>query len=338
MTTSGPADANVLYQGDNARAIAALPAKSLALCYLDPPFFTGRERTGQELHLGTGGRLRCDERSGRSFTWTDDAWEGDTERYLVWLGERLEGIRGLLSRTGSLLVHLDWRMCHEVKVLLDRLFGRKRLVNEIIWHYSSGSGRTKRCLARKHDTILWYAKTKHYTCNLDATAQPRNLCRLCGTDGGRKNHMRRELDQDGRLVRTIRSGGRIYRYYDDDPAPASDVWLDISHIQQRSPERTGYPTQKPLALLERLVLLCSNPGDVVADFFMGSGTSLVAAALHGRSWLGCDVSPEAVALTAERLRSTIFGGSGGTVRVVTPAGGEATPSQDTPRIEGREAR
>ena len=106
------------------------------------------------------------------------------------------------------------------------------------------------------------------------------------------------------MVRQIKSGGRIYRYYDDDPAPPSDVWLVIPNFQQRDPERTGYPAQKPLKLLERLVALCSNPGDLVADFFAGTGTTLVAAAGLKRRWLGCEANPDALHLAEERLAKT----------------------------------
>jgi site-specific DNA-methyltransferase (adenine-specific)/adenine-specific DNA-methyltransferase len=236
----------------------------------------------------------------RDFSW-DDRCGSDPEEFLDWLRPRLAGIVRILKPAGSLLVHLDWRLSHYVKVELDRIAGRRRFVNEIVWHYASGGGRSAKRLARKHDVILWYAMGEGYAYNPEAASLPRSLCRLCGGQAARRNHMKKEKDPDGRSVRTIRSGGRVYRYYDDDPAPPCDVWLDISHLQQRDPERTGYPTQKPLALLERLVLLFSRPGDLVADFFMGTGTTLVAAATHGRKWLGCDVSAEALALACERL-------------------------------------
>jgi site-specific DNA-methyltransferase (adenine-specific) len=297
---------NMLYQGDNLDLIRSLRSGCIDLCIIDPPFFTGRKLTGSRLAVGRGGRRRSKGETGggeggeERFSFNDN-WKGDAAAYLDWLATRLAGIVDLLKPEGALVVHLDWRMAHYVKVLLDGILGRDRFVNEIVWHYSSGGGYSPHRLARKHDTILWYARGDRFTCNRDAASLPRNRCRLCGGEVEKRNHMRREKDEAGRPVRTIRSNGKIYRYYDDDPAPPTDVWLDISHLQQRDPERSGYPTQKPLALLERLVRLCSNPGDLVADFFMGTGTALEAAARHGRKWLGCDISPEAVAIAGERL-------------------------------------
>ncbi len=291
---------NRLIVGDNLAVARSLQDGCVDLCYIDPPFGTGRRRRGIELGLSKGGRSRLSGQ-GRSFFY-DDGWSGGIGAYIEWLRPRLEEFLRLLKTDGSLLVHVDWRASHYVKVLLDELLGRGRFVNEIVWHYATGGGRTARRLARKHDIILWYSRGDKYTCNLGAVAQPRDECRLCGKKAPDRNHMKRERDKDGRLVRTIRSAGREYRYYDDDPVPPPDVWLDIAHLQQRSPERTGYPTQKPLALLERLVLLCSNENDVVADFFMGTGTTLLAAARLGRRWLGCDSSPDAVAIAEGRLQ------------------------------------
>jgi len=288
---------NTLFHRDNLELINALPTGCVDLCCIDPPFQTGRKRAGSKLGSSRGGRSLAAGRE-EDFSWSDCRKGGE---YLEWLRPRLAGMVSLLKPTGALVVHLDWRMSHYVKVLLDELMGGGSFVNEIIWHYASGGGQSRRRLARKHDTILWYAKAKDFTCNRAAAALPRGRCRLCGTEVKEKNHMRRERDGEGRIVRSIRSHGKVYTYCDDDPAPLPDVWLDIAHLQQRSPERTGYPTQKPLALLERLVLLCSNPGDFVADFFMGTGTTLAAAALHDRKWLGCDLSAEAVALAKERL-------------------------------------
>jgi len=290
---------NRLIQGDNLDVARGMPEESVDLCYIDPPFGTGRSRKGIELGLSTGGRSRRSG-EGQEFAY-NDGWTGGIDAYVGWMRPRLDAFLRVLKPNGSLLVHVDWRASHYVKVLLDELAGRQRFVNEIVWHYATGGGRTARRLARKHDVILWYSRGEKYTCNLDAVSRPRHLCRLCGRKAPDKNHMKRTCDENGRAVRTIKSAGREYRYYDDDPAPLPDVWLDIAHLQQRSPERTGYPTQKPLALLERLVLLCSNEEDLVADFFMGTGTALVAAARLGRRWFGCDASPDAVELAKGRL-------------------------------------
>jgi len=299
MASKKKLPADVLIRGDNLDVIDALPDGIVDLCYIDPPFLTGKKRKGAKLGLGQGGRRRgAGPEHGMSW---DDCRGKSPEEYMEWLRPRLAGIVRLLKPAASLLVHLDFRMSHYVKVELDRIAGRERFVNEIVWHYASGGARSARRLARKHDVILWYAMGAGYAYHPEAAALPRGSCRLCGQEAPEKNHLKRERDADGRTLRSIRSGGRVYVYYDDAPAPPCDVWLDISHLQQRDPERTGYPTQKPLALLERLVLICSDPGDLVADFFMGSGTALVAAAANGRHWLGCDVSDEALAVARERL-------------------------------------
>lgn len=285
--------ANCIIQCDCRDLMAGLGDASLDLIYIDPPFGTGKRRRGEELPLGAGGRLRGE--GGKAFHY-DDARNG----YFEWLRPRLEEMVRVLKSTGSLLVHLDWHASHYVKVMLDGILGPERFVNEIIWHYQSG-GHTRRRLARKFDSILWYARGKEYTYNPESASLPRNRCRLCESEVARKNHMKRELDEEGRPVISIKSAGKVYRYHADAPAPPCDVWLDIAHLHQRDPERTGYPTQKPLKLLERLVGLCSNPGDVVADFFAGTGTTLIAAERLGRKWLGCDESEEAVRVAKERM-------------------------------------
>ncbi len=323
MNNSFDSPAGSLAEGDCLDVAAGLPGESIDLCYLDPPFGTGRKRSGVRLEKRRGGRLRT-EMEGESLSY-DDLLPSDSRSYVDWLRPRIRAIQRLLKPTGSLLVHLDWRMSHYVKILLDELFGQERFVNEIVWVYRSGGGRTTRRLARKHDVILWYSRGKRFTCNVDAIALPRNICPACGETKRSRNHMKKETDRDGRIVRTIRTAGKTYRYYDDDPMTPSDVWLDISHLQQRDPERTGYPTQKPLALLKRVVLLCSSQGDLVADFFMGSGTTLVAAAQCGRRWFGCDMSSEAVAMARERLER-ISAGPGEIKRSEVRSDGEDTTS------------
>jgi len=281
-------------------AVGRLPEACLDLIYIDPPFCTGKRRKGENLSLGSGGRIRS-KKVGEQYNYRD-VWEGRLEGYLEWLKPRLESMAILLKPTGSLVVHLDGNASHYVKVLLDEIMGRTNFVNEIIWHYKSG-GRTQRRLARKFDSIFWYARGKGYACNLDEAALPRNVCRLCGSEPKRKNHMKRGIDETGRPVAEIKSAGKVYRYYEDDKAPPCDVWLDIAHLHQRDPERTGYPTQKPLKLMERIIGLCSKPGDSVADFFCGSGATLEAADRMSRKWVGCDAEKEAINVVLRRFKS-----------------------------------
>jgi len=187
-----------------------------------------------------------------------------------------------------------------VKVALDRIFGYDKFRNEIVWHYGSG-GRARNFFPRKHDVILWYTRSRRWYFNGPAVAVPRDRCRECGTQRQKWNNLRRCVDENGRTFRTIKSAGKIYRYYDDEPTLPADVWLGINHLQQKDPERLGYPTQKPEALLQRIVLAASRPNDLVADFFCGSGTTLAVAQKLGRRWLGCDSAPAAVAVVCKRL-------------------------------------
>ena len=177
--------------------------------------------------------------------------------------------RELLKKEGTLFLHIDSRMYAHLRLLMDEVFGESNFLNEIIWSYQTG-GRARSYFPRKHDVILFYARSRSYYFNLKAVPVARNE--------SRSNHMRRAVDENGRSYRLIMSGGKEYRYYDDEPAYPGDVWDDISHLQQKDPQRTGYETQKPLKLLERIVSCSSQEGDLICDLFAGSGTSAVAAA------------------------------------------------------------
>ena len=146
----------------------------------------------------------------------------------------LEASKKLLTGDGMLFLHVDYREHANLRLLADEIFGEENLINEIIWAYESG-GRSKNFFARKHDIILLYAATKEYDLHIEDAAAL--------MAGDKKNHMARGVDEDGRSYRYITSGGKTYRYYDDEPVPPSDVWTDISHLQQRDPQRTGYETQ-----------------------------------------------------------------------------------------------
>ena len=193
-------------------------------------------------------------------------------------------MRRVLSDKGSLYVHLDWRTVHHVRVLLDSIFGADNFLNEIIWSYRTG-GRSTRWFARKHDTILLYARRAgHHTFNLLRDGQFRTL----GLN----------RDQTGRPYKSTRKG-RLY-FHADGPA-LTDVW-ELPFLSTVSKERLGYPSQKPEALLERIIKASSNEGDLVADFFCGSGTTLAVAKRLGRHYLGCDLNPAAVKIATTRLR------------------------------------
>lgn len=261
---------NEFYFCDARKGLAHLKAqgRTAALCYIDPPFLTGRD-----------------------FGAYDDRYASD-EDYYAMMRQVLQGIYDILTPEGSLFVHIDERTHARLRLMLDEIFGEENFRNEIIWTYRSG-GRATRHFSRKHDTILFYARSRAAYFDAMQDALPRAQVR--------GNHMKRQVDGDGRTFRTIRSGGKLYRYYDDEGVPPSDVWTDISHLQQRDPERTGYPTQKPLRLLERIVRCASREGDTVLDVFAGSGTTLEAAFRLGRRFIGMDASPESLDVVQKRL-------------------------------------
>ncbi|MBQ7278239.1 MAG: site-specific DNA-methyltransferase [Clostridia bacterium] len=245
------------------------------LIYLDPPFGTG------DAFLAKGGE------GGLQFR--DDMPE---EEYIKWMRTILQGCHQLLSSTGSLYLHIDWRMSAKLRLLLDDIFSQDNFMDEIIWGYKTG-GRATRFFPRKHDTILFYRKSRRVYFNIAAVGKPRGP--------QRRNHLKQFVDQTGRVGFSIRSGGKLYTYYEDDPIYPSDVWTDIEHLQQKDKERTGYATQKPEALLERIILASSREGDLVADLFSGSGTTAAVAVKKGRRFLAVDASPAALLTLRRRL-------------------------------------
>jgi len=209
----------------------------------------------------------------------NDIWPGGLAVYIEWLDERLREMHRLLKPTGSLVVHCDWHASHYIKVALDRIFGYERFVNEIVWCYKSGGASPKRRFSRKHDVLLLYAKGRdHYF------AAPREK----SYNRGRKPYRFAGVEE-------FQDEGGWYTLV------GMKDWWEIDMVGRTARERTGYSTQKPLALLERVVEACCPAGGVVGDFFCGSGTTVVAAARLGRDWIACDESDEAVRLTRERL-------------------------------------
>ena len=246
-----------------------LPDVSIDLIYIDPPFNTGRQQV-----------------QGIAADRFDDHWSGGVRSYLAFLEPRLREMHRLLKPTGTLYVHLDWHAVHYVKVVLDGVFGDANFLNEIIWDYRTGGVNT-RWFARKHDTILSYARQRgQHTFHVlrDGVFRTEGL----------------NYDEQGRPYKTTKRG-RLY-FHPDGPA-LTDVW-SIPFLSTVSRERSGYPGQKPLALLDRIIRASSNPGELVADFFCGSGTTLVAAKRLGRRYLGCDSSARATAITRRRLATT----------------------------------
>ena len=265
---------NRVYFGDNLAVLRALPDGCANLIYIDPPFNTGQVRCYSRLRVFAddagervgfqGKRYRSIVVGRRSFA---DCWDD----YLEFLEPRLVEAYRVLAPNGSFYLHIDYREVHYCKVLLDAIFGRECFLNEIIWAYDFG-GRSNRRWPAKHDNILFYVKDpENYVFNLGAVE--------------RIPYMAPELVGPEKAAR-----GK---------AP-TDVWWHTI-VPTNSKERTGYPTQKPLAILRRIIAVSSNPGDLVLDFFAGSGTTGVAAHELGRRFILVDNNPEALAVMAERL-------------------------------------
>ncbi|MCX5828701.1 MAG: site-specific DNA-methyltransferase [Deltaproteobacteria bacterium] len=261
---------NRLFWGDNLHVMRQLPSESIDLIYIDPPFFSGRN---YNVIFG-------DQNELRSFS---DIWEGGMPGYLIWLNARLYEMKRLLKKTGSIYVHCDHHASHYIKVEMDKIFGYGSLRNEIIWCYRQG-GRSNVEFPKKHDVLLWYSKGSNWKFNADAIRVPYE-----GTGG---------FQTSGKGV-TNKATGTTYL-----PNPLGKVpedWWDIPALPPMSSERIGYPTQKPQALMERIIKVASEQGSVVADFFTGGGTTVAVAQRLGRRWIACDQSRVAVAITADRL-------------------------------------
>jgi site-specific DNA-methyltransferase (adenine-specific) len=261
--------------GDNAVVLPTLPEGFARLAYIDPPFNTGKMQKRDRIRVtatdgvgdrgGFGGR-RYEVEKVDSSAYVDSF--DDFETFLI---PRVELALRCLTPDGSLFVHLDSREVHYIKVALDRLLGRDRFMNEIIWAYDYG-GRPKSRWPNKHDTILWYAMNPDdYVFNFD------------------------EMDRIPYMAPGLVSKEKAER-----GKTPTDVWWHTI-VPTNSREKTGYPTQKPLGILNRVIKVHSQPEDVVLDFFCGSGTTGEAAARNGRAFVLVDENPEAVQVAATRL-------------------------------------
>jgi site-specific DNA-methyltransferase (adenine-specific) len=273
---------NMIVHGDNLNVLQTLPTGSAALIYIDPPFNTGRRQTRPQIktvrddagdRIGFGGaRYRTEPSAAPTSGYADHF-----DDYLGFLRPRLEQAHRILTPTGSLFFHIDPREVHYCKVLLDQIFaqnngaGRACFQNEIIWAYDYGARATKHWPA-KHDNILWYTRDPdRYTFNLNATDRiPYMAPTLVGP------------------VKAARG------------KTPTDVWWHTI-VSPTGKEKTGYATQKPLGILERIVRVHSQPGDLVLDFFAGSGTTGLAARRNARNFLLIDENPEAIAVMEKRL-------------------------------------
>jgi len=275
-----PKGANRLFFGDNLHVMRQLPAKSIDLIYIDPPFFSGRN---YNVIFG-------DKNEVRSFT---DIWEGGMPGYLIWLNARLYEMKRLLRKTGSIFIHLDWHAVHYVKVEMDKIFGagagsakkaEAGFRNEIIWCYSGG-GTPASEFPRKHDVILWYSKSGQWIFNTQYRPYSE------GTQQRGRTQVKGKYFAEG-----LRTEG----------TPINDWWIDVKKITSPTdPEKIGYPTQKSEELVGRIISISTNEGDVVADFFCGGGTTPAVAQSLNRRWIACDQSRIAVAVTGDRISKLV---------------------------------
>lgn len=268
---------NRIILGDNLAVLPTLPEAFARLCYIDPPFNTGRIQKRDRMRVtaaeGEGARGGF---GGRRYDVTKlegSAYDDNFDDFQAFLMPRIEASLRCLTADGSLFVHLDYREVHHVKVALDRLLGRERFMNEIIWAYDYG-GRPKNRWPAKHDTILWYAlNPDDYVFDFEAMDRIPYMA-------------------PGLVTKEKAERGKT----------PTDVWWHTI-VPTNGREKTGYPTQKPLGVINRIIKVHTQPGDVVLDYFCGSGTTGESAALHGRQFVLIDQNPEAVAIAASRLGS-----------------------------------
>jgi len=263
-----------IYFGDNLAVIRAFPDASFDVIYIDPPFNTGKTQARtqiQTVRAPNGDRVGFQGKRYRTVRIGTKAYSDSFGDYLLFLEPRLEEARRLLKPNGSFFFHIDYREVHYCKVLLDSIFGRESFINEIIWSYDYGARATKRW-SPKHDNILWYAKDpENYTYRYD------------------------DIDRIPYMAPGLVGPEKAER----GKTPTDTWWNTI--VSPNGKEKTGYPTQKPLAIINRIIRVHSNPEDRVLDFFAGSGTIGESAALLGRHAVLVDNNPEAIAVMKRRL-------------------------------------
>jgi DNA modification methylase len=320
---------NKLILGDNLEILKKIEPETIDLIYLDPPFFSNRNY----------GVIRGGTGETRSF---QDRWAGGISHYIDWLKERVTVMHRILKPSGSIFLHCDWHANAYIRVyILDRLFGEDNFRNEFIWKRSSNRSSISKAARKNHDTIFYYSKTNEYAYNqIFVDSSRSNLAQyryedkkgkyryaplmVSGKRNGESGKIWRGIDpnvhgQEGmhwvtthnKLENYVKenlvyfpsnSGIPMLKYYleQSNGVPLADVWDDIKNV--RGKESIGYPTQKPEALLERIITMASNEGDIVLDPFMGGGTTIAVADRLKRQWIGIDQSEQAVKVTEFRLQ------------------------------------
>ena len=286
-----------IFTGDNLPIMRGINSESVDLIYLDPPF---NSNANYAAPIGS-------EAAGAEFkdTWTlddvDNAWldlietkypalnrvihaamTNSDKSYLIYMAARLLEMKRILKDTGSIYLHCDPTMSHYLKLVMDAVFGKGNFRNEIVWHYYNVASTSRKFIGRKHDTIFFYAKSDATSFNWDSMREPYSSDSNWVKASGSYGDPRYSPNEKGKLMH--------------------DVWR-IPTINNMAKERTGYPTQKPLALLDHIIKASSNEGDVVFDPFCGCATTLVAAGRLQRDWIGIDISEKAAELVVERIKA-----------------------------------
>jgi DNA modification methylase len=280
---------NKLILGDNLEILKTIESDSVDLIYLDPPFFSNRT---YEIIWGDSGEIR-------SF---QDRWAGGIDHYIAWLKERVEQMHRVLKPAGSIFLHCDWHADAYIRVdILDKIFGIKNFRNTISWNYSGWNKKLSNSFEKRHDTIFFYAKKNNSSKFNGYSEKWKNE-----EDYIKKRKQKVYTDEKGEkyVFSDGGNGTRVKRYIKDAlnyGSPVDDVWI-IDKVNNSSKERIGYPTQKPEALLERIIQCASNEGDLVLDPFMGGGTTPAVADKLNRQWIGIDQSAMAVKVTELRLQ------------------------------------
>ena len=293
---------NTIIRGECLSACAYLKEKGIKvdLVYIDPPFASGADYA-KKVYLRRNPKVAeaikqaeteidSDEIRGFEEKMYGDVW--DKERYLNWMYENLMAIKSVMSETASIYVHLDWHIGHYVKILMDEIFGEDNFRNEIIWHYST-LGRPKDRFALKHDTIFCYGISENTFFNEIGA-------RIPYTEEYLKSHFR-DIDEEGNICRKRYDAGKWRTYYPEEGMIPNDVW-NIAYENSMSKDRVDYATQKPEALLERIIKASSNEGMLIADFFGGSGVTATVAHKLGRRFIHCDIGINSIETARDRLR------------------------------------
>ena len=318
-------EANKLVLGDNLEFLRTIPTGSIDLIYIDPPFFSGR----------TYNVIWGDTNEVRTFY---DIWEGGIDSYLIWFNARLWEMRRILRNTGSIIVHCDWHASHYIKAELDKIFGYSNFINEIIWRRANNKKATRK-ISVIHDTLFCYSKTEDYffkelyhkhrdeyiatKYTYEENGRSYRMQSMYGKGSGAALrfgnkiiapppglHWRwtqERIDEATRkgLIVFAKDGKGMPQFKDfldtKKGIPLQTIWNDIPDVNSQALERIGYPTQKPEALLKRIIEVFSNEGDVVADFFCGGGTTPAVAMKLKRKFIGCDSSRVAISVTLDRL-------------------------------------